>query len=241
MVALAKFSFEKAKSITDERNKLFAKIQEAGESLKSLHAALTAQAAKAELGTIEDELVRDLFISKTKITALQDTLTFKTFTPDENLKIALKYERSKQTRQAFQKSYANTAGTGSLMGSQLKIKQELNMEVGNRGGSSRRSNKKPYKRRTWDAKSNTKSRADQKQCTRRQKPLGEGYLKNCPAMGKTCKNFNIQITLLECVGHSSSTRSQRNYLVQKKNVISSQVLIPAMTTRSWWSKKRICP
>ena len=66
MVALAKFSFEKAKSITYERNKLFAEIQEAGESLKSLHAALTAQAAKAELGTIEDELVRDLFISKMK-------------------------------------------------------------------------------------------------------------------------------------------------------------------------------
>ena len=76
------------------------------------------------------------------------------------------------------------------MGSQVKIKQEPIMEVSNRGGSSRRSNKELYKWMTWDAKSNTKSRADQKQCTRCGKPIGEGNLRNCPAMGKTCKNCN---------------------------------------------------
>ena len=132
-----------------------------------------------------------------------------------------KFEQSKQTTQAFQKSYANTASAGNLMGSQVKIKQEPIMEVGNRGESNRRSNKEPYKRRTWDAKSNTKSRADQKQCKRCRKSFGEEHLRNCTAMGKTCKNCNkpnhfarmcrpnkwakhaktatSQITLLECV------------------------------------------
>ena len=56
MIALAKDSFEKTKSITYERYKLFTKTQEAGESLESFHAALTAQAVKAELGTLEDDL-----------------------------------------------------------------------------------------------------------------------------------------------------------------------------------------
>ena len=61
MVALAKVSFDKTQSVTYERYKLFNRAQE------TFHAALTAQAAKvgkAELGTLEDELVRDLFVSK---------------------------------------------------------------------------------------------------------------------------------------------------------------------------------
>ena len=89
-----------------------------------------------------------------KNTVLQDSLTFETFTPDEVLKRALKFEQDKQTTQDFQKSYANTANARNLPGWQVKKKQELNMEVGKRGGNKRRPNKEPYKRRTWDAKSN---------------------------------------------------------------------------------------
>ena len=115
LVALAKIAFEKMKSITYERYKLLTKTQESGKTLESFHAALTAQAAKAELGTLEDELVRDLFISRMKNVALQDSLTFETFPPDEVLKRAIKLEQSKQTAQAFQKSYTNTAGAGDLI------------------------------------------------------------------------------------------------------------------------------
>ena len=97
MVALAKVSFDKAQSVTYERYKLFNRAQETGETLEAIHAALTAQAAKADLGTLEDELVRELFISKIKNVVLQDTLTFETFTPEEVLKRALKFEQSKQT------------------------------------------------------------------------------------------------------------------------------------------------
>ena len=82
MVRLAKELIEKTKNITYERYRLFTRTQESGETLESFHAALTAQAATAELGGFEEELVRDLFISRMKNTALQDTLTFETFTPD---------------------------------------------------------------------------------------------------------------------------------------------------------------
>ena len=64
MIELAKISFEKTQSVTIERYKLFNSSHEAGETLEAFHAALTAQAARAELGTLESELVRDLFISK---------------------------------------------------------------------------------------------------------------------------------------------------------------------------------
>ena len=45
------------------------------QKLEAFHAALTEQAARSELGTLESELVRDLFISKTKNMTLQDIRT----------------------------------------------------------------------------------------------------------------------------------------------------------------------
>ena len=91
-VRLAKATIEKSRSITYKRYKLFNRSQETGESLEAFHAELTAQAAKSALDTLKDELVRDLFISKKRSPALQDTLTFETLPPDELLKKALKFE-----------------------------------------------------------------------------------------------------------------------------------------------------
>ena len=82
---IAKISFEKTKCITYERYKLFTRSHETNETLESFHAALTAQAAKEELGGLEEELVRDLFISRMRNVVLQDTLTFETFSPEEVL------------------------------------------------------------------------------------------------------------------------------------------------------------
>ena len=124
---------------------MYNRAQETGETLEAFHAALTAQAAKAELGTLEDEPVRDLFISKMKNVALQDTLTFETFSPEEVLKRALKFEQSKQTTQAFQKANSLTASTGQIHGT-MKLKQEPIMNFGNKNDSGRRQLSNTYKK-----------------------------------------------------------------------------------------------
>ena len=80
---ISKISFEKTKSITYERYKLLTRSQETNETLESFHSVLTAPAAKAELGVLEKELVRDFFISRMRNAILQDTLTFETFKPEE--------------------------------------------------------------------------------------------------------------------------------------------------------------
>ena len=80
---LAEASFQKLKYVTYERYKLFTRMQESGESLEAFLAALTAQAARSELGTLESEIVRNLFISKMKNMTLQDNLTFETLDPEE--------------------------------------------------------------------------------------------------------------------------------------------------------------
>ena len=152
-----------------------------GESLESFHAALTAQAAKSALNTLEDELVRDLFISKMRSPALQDTLTFETLPPEEVLKRAIKFEQSKQSTQAFQKTTLGTAQAKTQSGPQIKIKQEPILVVGNRNQNTR----KPYRERN-----RRKQQEGRKPCNRCGRPFVDGHLKNCAAMGKLCKNCN---------------------------------------------------
>ena len=151
MVRLAKASFEKTKNITYERYRLFTRTQESGKTLEYFHAALTAQAARSELGGLE-ELVRDLFISRMKNTALQDTLIFETFTPDEVLKRAIKFQQSKQTTQAFQKSVVGSSMGGKIFEPQTKIKQEPIMAVGNKNQNYKRANRDQFKKKWNDTK-----------------------------------------------------------------------------------------
>ena len=117
-------------------------MQESGESLESFHAALTAQAARSELGTLENEIVRDLFILKMKNMTLQDTLTFETLDPEEVLKRAIKFEHSKLTTMAFQKTNAAaTGGSSNNYTSGVRIKQEPVMAVRNLSGTTKNQNK----------------------------------------------------------------------------------------------------
>ena len=186
---MAKITFEKTKCITYERYKLFTRSHEWNETLESFHAALTAQAAKAELGGgLEEELVRDLFISRMRNVVLQDTLTFEAFTPEE-VKRAIKFEQSKQIAQVFQRSSTSTTNSG-LFNTQTKIKQEPIMEIGNKGCNPRRQGRDQNKRKNYENRNGTRSKGDQKQCTRCGRIFGEGHLKICPAMGKSCKNCN---------------------------------------------------
>ena len=187
MVALAKIAFDKTQSVTYERYKLFNRAQETGETLEAFHAALTAQAARAELGTLEDELVRDFFISKMKNVVLQDTLTFETFSPEELLKRALKFEQSKQTTQAFLKAKSLTASAGQVHGT-MKIKQEPIMNIGNKNDNYRRQSSNTYKKKSYSDKREGRNPIDLKTCNRCGRLFGEGHLKKCLAMGKKCKN-----------------------------------------------------
>ena len=150
---LADVSFQKVKCVTYERYRLFTRMQESGDSLESFHAALTAQAARSELGALENEILRDLFISKMKNMTLQDTLTFETLDPEEVLKRAIKFEHSKLTTMALQKTNAAaTGGSSNNYISGVRIKQEPVMAVRNLAGT----NKTPNRRESNKRQNNNK-------------------------------------------------------------------------------------
>ena len=183
---LAEVSFQKVKRVTYARYKLFTRMQESGESLEAFHAALTAQPARSELGTLESEIVRDLFISKMKNMTLQDTLTFEALDPEEVLKRAIKLEHSKLTTMAFQKTNAAaTGGASNNYNSGVRINQEPVMALRILSGTTKNQNK----RKTNNRQNNNKnSNMRTKPCNRCGRTFNQGHLKNCSAMGKTCKN-----------------------------------------------------
>ena len=93
--------------------------------MESFHAALTAQTVGSKLGTLEDELLRGIIISKLRNAVLQDTLRYETLSPDVVLEKAWKIESNKQTTLAFQKSNAVTASTRHSAGSPKKMKTRI--------------------------------------------------------------------------------------------------------------------
>ena len=219
IVRLVKISFVETKCIAYERYKLLTRSHETNETLESIHAALTAQAAKAELGGLEEELVRDLFVSRMRNVILQDTLTFETFSLEEVLKRAIKFEQSKQTTQAFQKSSTSTNNSGFFSNSQMKIKQEPVMAIGNKGYNPRRQGQNQNGTKQYDNRNTTRSKGDQKQCTRCGRVFGGGHLKNCPAMVNRVRTVTNPIILQQCADHSKLTKLQLKILVRKRNVI----------------------
>ena len=85
---LATGLLQKVNCVMYERYKILTRLQEQGRTLEASHAASTAQAARSELVILEDEIVRDLFISNIKNMTLQDNLTFETLTPEKVVKRA---------------------------------------------------------------------------------------------------------------------------------------------------------
>ena len=117
---------------------------------------------------------------------LQDTLTFETLDPQEVLKRAIKFEHSKLTTMAFQKTNAAaTSGASNNYSTGVKIKQEPVMAVTKSSGTTKNQNKRETNKRQNNNKNfNMKA----KPCNRCGKTFDQGHLKNCSAMGKTCKN-----------------------------------------------------
>ena len=68
MSLIAEDSFENLKNITNEKYKLFNRVQESNKTIEAFYDALTAQAASSELGAHENELMRDLFTSSCHVT-----------------------------------------------------------------------------------------------------------------------------------------------------------------------------
>ena len=111
----------------------------------------------------------------------------------------MKFEQSKQTTQAFQKSNTIAAGASQVQET-MKIKQEPIMNGGNKSTNSRRQPREQFKRRASDRRDG-RNATESKSCTRCGRPFEEGHLKKRSGHGQNmqklfqieplCKNLQV--------------------------------------------------
>ncbi len=97
------------RNITVERVKILSRRKRPPETLEQCHAALTGLAAKCRLGNLEDELIRDVFISNIEHLELQRRFCIKMLSPVDLLREIQAYERGVGDQQTLAKCPMGTA------------------------------------------------------------------------------------------------------------------------------------
>ena len=86
-------TFQEEVNVTYERMLLFTRTQKATESLEGFHAALTEQASKCNLGALEGELVKDIFIARMQNEELKLKFIMEKYDEKKVLEEIILYER----------------------------------------------------------------------------------------------------------------------------------------------------
>ena len=103
--------FDAEVNTTYERLLLFTRNMKQGETMEHFHAALSEQAAKCNLGTLEEELIKDLFVAKMNDADLQRKFIMKKTEPKKVLEEIVLFERGTTTTQNFQKVHSHQIKT----------------------------------------------------------------------------------------------------------------------------------
>ena len=199
--------FKKERKETYETYQLLSRKQFINESLEQFHSVLSGLAARCNFGTLEDRILRDVFIVNMNNRDAQKELCRSTKTPEEVYRIALSYERGNK----YASSYVATGSVGAQGstsgGGGIQIKSE---PVGIIRGGYR--NNRARGRGSYQGRGSNRGRnflnnnkcynCDQRNFTRK-------HLDRCPAKGVTC-NFCHKIGNFErtCRGKRGNQRGQ---------------------------------
>ena len=93
MLDILETEFKKERNETYETFQLLSRKQFINESLEQFHSVLSGLAARCNFGTLEDRILRDVFIVNMNNREAQKELWRSTKTPEKVYRIALSYER----------------------------------------------------------------------------------------------------------------------------------------------------
>ena len=124
--------FQKERNETYEMYQMLFRKQKEKESLESFYrqrcparAELSGMAVRCNLGTQEQEMVREIFIFNMRNRDEQNELCRETKTPEEALRIAMSYERGDKYAKTYKGSAPGSTGTAyTTPGGSLRIKTE---------------------------------------------------------------------------------------------------------------------
>ena len=173
--------FKLEKNITYERVLLFSRSQRNGESLELFHNALSELAKTCDLGTLEESLVKDLFVAKMSNKELQVKFCKDKTSPEDVLKEIILHERGTRVSNTFQsKSYQHSSHQDPKISYQIKEEPTFAIDRQFKGkNSGNRRDKDRTTRKGGAAKKNN-------QCRNCGGNWPHEPKDSCPAKGKEC-------------------------------------------------------
>ena len=109
MIDALETEFKKERNETYETYQLLSRKKFINESLEQFHSILSGLAARCNFGTLEDRILRDVFIVNMNNREAHKELCRSTKTPEEVYRIALSYERGNK----YASSYVATGSVGA--------------------------------------------------------------------------------------------------------------------------------
>ncbi len=169
-----------ARNITVERVTLFSRMHESKESIEQFHSALTGLAAECEFGALEQQIVRDLFVTRVNAPELQRKFCVELTSPDEVLRQALAWERGVNNQKKLVKF---TLGKGDP---DLAIGTSDGAKTPNPTPAVKTEPIAPVRSqpRTNNTQRTSPTNAPCRNCGRDFRP---GYAAQCPARGVQCR------------------------------------------------------
>ena len=124
MIDALETEFKKERNETYETYQLLSRKQFINESLEQFHSVLSGLAARCNFGTLEDRILRDVFIVNMNNRDAQKELCRSTKTPEEVYRIALSYERGNKYASSYVATGSLWAQGSTSGGGGIQIKSE---------------------------------------------------------------------------------------------------------------------
>ena len=169
---------------TVDRVAFFSRRQTADETMEHFHATLTAMAAKCYLKDLEQELIRDLFITNIRDLDLQRKFFSKEYDPAKVLEIALAWERGAFDQKKLATMKAPPAASPLLPGS-LDPAPKVDPATGDATTATQSVKMEPIGAVQQNSDRGPRKPANCRNCGNQ---FGQGHAKRCPARGQTCRN-----------------------------------------------------
>ena len=194
-------TFIRPRNVTFDRYLLLTRRQQRGETMEQFHSALRSLAEHCQLGTLEDELLRDIFTANMIDHEIQRELLKVTLSPERALETAIGIELGARNQLAIQaKTLQSTSRTP------LTNRQDEVMAI---SSSRHRGTNRPTR-----YTNQTTGRTTTHNCRNCGSPWTIDHKSKCQAMGQVCRRCN-KANLFAKVCKSNLNRPTNNQRINE--------------------------
>ena len=186
-------TFIRPRNVTFDRYLLLTRRQQKGETMEQFHSALRSRAESCQLGSLEDDLLRDIFTANMTDPEIQKELLKVTLDPEKALELAISIELGARSQLAIQAKHTSDPSTLSIVGrSEPVLAISGSRYRGNFRGNYSQSRGTFTQPRGNNNNNNNQSNRQhvQHNCRNCGQPWKQDHRAKCQAYGQICQRCN---------------------------------------------------